>query len=58
MFEKEIKFISDFSLNKLKSFGSFVTFEKLSTTDLHPAIIAYISAELDYMIFRDRKKLI
>ncbi len=58
MFEKEIKFISDFSLNKLKSFGSFVTFEKLSTTDLHPAIISYISAELDYMIFRDRKKLL
>jgi hypothetical protein len=58
MFEKEIKFISDFSLNKLKSFGSFVTFEKISTTDLHPAIILYISAELDYMIFRDRKKLL
>ncbi|MGB5892872.1 MAG: hypothetical protein WBG58_01755 [Ignavibacteriaceae bacterium] len=58
MFEKEIKFISDFSLNKLKSLGSFVTFEKISTTDLHPAIILYISAELDYMIFRDRKKLL
>jgi hypothetical protein len=58
MFEKEIKFISDFSLNKLKSFGSFVTFEKLSSTDLHPAIKSYISAELDYMIFRDRKKLL
>jgi hypothetical protein len=58
MFEKEIKFISDFSLNKLKSFGSFVTFEKISTTDLHPAIISFISAELDYMIFRDRNKLL
>jgi len=58
MLEKEIKFISDFSLNKLKSFDSFVTFEKLSATDLHPAIISYISAELDYMIFRDRKKLL
>jgi hypothetical protein len=58
MFEKEIKFISDFSLHKLKSFGSFVTFEKISATDLHPAIISYISAELNYMIFRDRKKLL
>lgn len=58
MFEKEIKFISDFSLNKLKSFGSFVTFKKLSSTDLHPAIVSYISAELDYMIFRDRRKLL
>ncbi len=58
MFEKEIKFISDFSLNKVKKLGSFVTFEKLSGTDLHPAIITYISAEFDYMIFRDRKKLL
>jgi len=58
MFEKEIKFISDFSLNKIKKLGSFVTFEKLSGTDLHPAIITYISAEFDYMIFRDRKKLL
>ena len=58
MFEKEIKFISDFSLNKVKKLGSLVTFEKLSGTDLHPAIITYISAEFDYMIFRDRKKLL
>ncbi len=58
MFEKEIKFISDFSLNKVKKLGSFVTFEKLSGTDLHPAIISYISAEFDYMIYRDRKKLL
>ena len=58
MFEKEIKFISDFSLNKVKKFGSFITFEKLSGTDLHPAIITYISSEFDYMIYRDRKKLL
>ncbi len=68
MFEKEIKFISDFSLNKVKELGSFITFEKLSGTvitfeklsgtDLHPAIITYISSEFDYMIYRDRKKLL
>ena len=58
MFENEIQFISDFSHNKIKKFGSFVTYEKLSTADLHPAILAYISAELDYMIFKDRKKLL
>ena len=58
MFENEIKFISDFSLNKVKNLGSFVTFEKLSATSIHPAIITYISAELDYMISRDRKKLL
>ncbi len=58
MFEKEINFISDFSLNKVKKFGSFVTFEKILTTDIHPAIKQYISAELDYLIFQDRNKLL
>ena len=58
MFEKEIKFISDFSLNKVKKFGSFFTFTKLLSSDVHPAIIQYISAELDFLIFEDRKKLL
>lgn len=58
MFEKEIKFISDFCLNKVKGLGSFFTYEKLAGTDLHPAILRYISAELDYMIYADRKKLL
>ena len=56
MFEKEIKFISDFCLNKVKGLGSFFTYDKLAGTDLHPAILRYISAELDYMIYADRKK--
>ncbi|NNG28066.1 MAG: hypothetical protein HKM87_11100 [Ignavibacteriaceae bacterium] len=58
MFEKEIKFISDFCLNKVKGLGSFFTYDKLAETDLHPAILRYISAELDYMIYADRKKLL
>jgi hypothetical protein len=58
MFEKEIKFIVDFSLNKVKNLGSFFSFEKLLGTDIHPAILHYISAEIDYLIFEDRKKLI
>jgi len=58
MFEKEIKFISDFCLNKVEGLGSFFTYEKLTGTDLHPAILRYISAELDYMIYADRKKLL
>ena len=58
MFEKEIKFISDFCLNKVKGLDSFFTYEKLAGTDLHPAILRYISAELDYMIYADRKKLL
>ena len=58
MFENEIKLISAYSLSKVKKLGSVVTFEKLSGAELHPAIITYISAELDYMIHRDRKKLL
>ncbi len=58
MFDKEIKFISDFSLNKVKKFGSFFTFAKLLSSDVHTAIIQYISAELDFLIFEDRKKLL
>jgi hypothetical protein len=58
MFEKEIKFIVDFSLNKVKNLGTFFTFEKLLNTDIHPAILQYISAEIDFLIFEDRKKLI
>ncbi len=58
MFEKEIKFITDFSLNKIKKLGAFFTFEQLRSLDLHPAIIRYINAELDYLIFQDRKKLL
>lgn len=58
MFEKEIQFISDFTLNKIKKLGPFFTFEKLFNSDIHPAIIQYISAELDYLIYEDRKKLL
>ncbi len=58
MFEKEIKFIVDFNLNKVKKLGSFFTFEKLLETDLHPSIKLYISTELDYLIYLDRKKLL
>lgn len=58
MFEKEIKFIADFNLNKIKNLGSFITFERLSNSEIHPSIIQYISAELDYLINEDRRKLL
>jgi hypothetical protein len=58
MFEKEIQFIVDFSLNKVKNLGSFFSFEKLLSTNIHPAILHYISAEIDFLIFEDRKNLI
>jgi len=58
MFEREIKFIYDFNLNKVNKLGPFFTFEQLLTSDVHPAILQYISAEIDYLIFEDRQKLL
>jgi|WetSurMetagenome_2_1015567.scaffolds.fasta_scaffold91925_1 hypothetical protein len=58
MFENEIKFINDFTLNKIKEVGSFITIEKFLSTDIHPAIKKYVGGEIDYLIFEDRKKLI
>jgi len=58
MFEREIKFIYDFNLNKVNKLGPFFTFEQLLASELHPAIIQYISAEIDYLIFEDRQKLL
>lgn len=58
MFEKEIKFIGDFCLNQVKNLGPVFTFEKITTTNLHPAVLCYISAELDFMIYADRRKLL
>lgn len=58
MFEREIKFIYDFNLNKVKKAGSFLTYEQLLAADLHPAIMQYISAEIDYLIFEDRQKML
>ncbi|MBE0538186.1 MAG: hypothetical protein IH620_00625 [Ignavibacterium sp.] len=58
MFENEIKFISDFILNKVKDMGSFITVEKFLSIDVHPAIKKYVEGEIDYLISEDRKKLI
>ncbi len=58
MFEREIKFIYDFNLNKVNKLGPYFTFEQLQNIDLHPAILNYISAEIDYLVFEDRQKLL
>lgn len=58
MFEKEIKFIGDFSFNQIRSLGNSFTLEKMISTGIHPAIVQYISAELEYMIYSDRKRLL
>jgi hypothetical protein len=58
MFEREIKFIYDFNLNKVNKLGPYFTFEQLSSSEIHPAILHYISSEIDFLIFEDRQKLL
>jgi len=58
MFEKEIQFITDFNLNKIKKLGSFFTLDDLTKAKVHPAIVQYLSAEIDYLIFLDRQSLL
>jgi len=58
MFEKETKFIADFNINKIRKLGAFFTLDGLASAKIHPAIFQYISAELDYLIYLDRKRII
>ncbi len=58
MFEKEIEFIYKYNLNKIKHLGSFITYEQLLTTNIHPALLQYLSAEIDFLIYEDRRKLL
>ncbi len=58
MFENEIKFISDFILNKTKDLGSLFTIENFLSADIHPAVKKYVEGEINYLIYQDRKKLI
>ncbi|HSD62358.1 MAG TPA: hypothetical protein VLB50_01130 [Ignavibacteriaceae bacterium] len=58
MFEKDIKYIIDFTLNRVNKLGSFFTFEKFAAAEIHPAIVGYISSKLDFLIYEDRKKLL
>jgi len=58
MFEREIKFIYDFSLNQVRRLGSSFTLKQLTTCRLHPALLKYIEAELDFLIYEDRKRFI
>ncbi len=58
MFEKEIKFISDFTINKINYLGSFFTYDELFNSDINPAILKFVSAEVDYKMYKDRVKLL
>ncbi|MCZ7601886.1 MAG: hypothetical protein M5R37_03420 [Melioribacteraceae bacterium] len=58
MLEREVKFIYDFNSNKVKKLGSTATFSELLPLGIHPAILQYISAEIEYRIFEDRQTLL
>jgi hypothetical protein len=58
MFEKEIKFIGDFCFNQVTKLGTHFTLEKIIEAGVHPAVTQYIGAELDFMIFSDRRRLL
>jgi hypothetical protein len=58
MFEKEIKFIGDFCFNQVRSLGTNFTLDKITNAGVHPAVVQYISAELEFMIYSDRRKLL
>jgi hypothetical protein len=42
----------------VKSLGTNFTLEKITSAGVHPAVVQYISAELDFMIYSDRRKLL
>ena len=58
MFENEIKFVNDFTVNKIKDLGPLFTVEQFLSTEIHPAIKKYVESEINYLIHQDRKKLI
>lgn len=58
MYEREIKFITDFNLNMVKKLGSFFTIDHLVNSKIHPALVQYIDAELEYLIYLDRQRLL
>lgn len=58
MFQNEIKFIYNFVFNRIKNLGDVFTIEKLLEAEIHPAIKKYIEAEIDFLIYDDRKKLL
>jgi|GEM_PF-3399081 len=58
MLNQEIKRIYDDNLKLLKNLGPYFSYESLMALDMHPAIKQFISASIEYLIFRDRQRLI
>ncbi|MDY0080479.1 MAG: hypothetical protein RBR95_07820 [Ignavibacteriaceae bacterium] len=58
MFESEINTIITENLLKISTLGPYLTIPGLSGSGINPAIVTYVSAEIDYLVYSDRKKLI
>ncbi len=58
MFDEQINQINNFYRQRLKSLGRFISLEQLNNIALHPALLKYINAEVDFLIFEDRNKLL
>jgi hypothetical protein len=58
MFEKEIKFVVDYTLNKLRKESAHISIGRLLNSSIHPALIKYCSAEINNQIKKDREKLL
>jgi hypothetical protein len=58
MFEKEIKFIVDYTLNKLRKESAHISIGRLLNSSIHPALIKYCSAEISNQIKKDREKML
>lgn len=58
MYQEEINRIAKHYQDGIAKLGQYVTFNELSELDLHPALLRYISGEIDFLIFDDREKLL
>jgi hypothetical protein len=58
MFEKEIKFIVDYTLNKLRKESAHISMGRLLNSSIHPAIVKYCTAEIDNQIRKDRERML
>lgn len=58
MFESEINAIIESNLRRIDELGPYITLPSLTAESLHPALVTYLSAEIDFLVYSDRKKLL
>ncbi len=58
MFEQYFQEVHNFYGRKIRELGPYFTYEEFSALEIHPAIGEYISAEIDFVIFEDRQKIL